>query len=137
MVVEVVILVVEVEEVAKLGFMDSKMLTDKNRSKLLKIMDDCEFMHWAVRHDLHKVMKVMDKLWLPSVFLIPRVAKSLLGGVEEQPRSYVNYLKGLFRYAAEVRFEHRPVAVKAVQTAMRPAGKYGWWHTANRPEETA
>ena len=96
-----------------------------------------EFMHWAVRHDLHKVMKVMDKLWLPSVFLIPRVAKSLLGGVEEQPRSYVNYLKGLFRYAAEVRFEHRPVAVKAVQTAMRPAGKYGWWHTANRPEETA
>ena len=36
------------EEVAKLGFMDSKMLTDKNRSKLLKIMDDCEFMHWAV-----------------------------------------------------------------------------------------
>lgn len=36
------------EECAKLGFMDSKMLNDKNRSTLLKIMDDCEYMHWAV-----------------------------------------------------------------------------------------
>ncbi|MCO4770593.1 MAG: B12-binding domain-containing radical SAM protein [Deltaproteobacteria bacterium] len=89
-----------------------------------------EFMHWAVRHDLHKAMKAMDKLWLPSVFLIPRVAKSLLGGEEEQPRSYVNYLKGLFRYAAEVRFEHRKRAVKAVQIAMRPSRKYRWWREA-------
>lgn len=27
---------------------DSKMLTDKNRSKLLKILDDCEWLHYAV-----------------------------------------------------------------------------------------
>lgn len=27
---------------------DSKMLTDKNRSTLLKVMDDCEWLHWAV-----------------------------------------------------------------------------------------
>lgn len=27
---------------------DSKMLTDKNRSTLLKVMDDCEWLQWAV-----------------------------------------------------------------------------------------
>ena len=88
-------------------------------------------------------MKLMDKLWLPSIFLIPRVAQSLLGGREEQPRSYVNYLKGLFRYAAEVRFGERPVnevpsprsmAAKslaaAAKTAMRPSRTYRWWREA-------
>ena len=86
-----------------------------------------ELMHFAVRHKLHRGMKLMDKLWLPSIFLVPRVVQSLLGGREEQPRSYVNYLKGLFRYAAEVRFEDRPMAVTAVQAAMRPSRRFRWW----------
>lgn len=30
------------------GSADSKMLNEKNRSKLLKIMCECEYMHWAV-----------------------------------------------------------------------------------------
>ena len=36
------------EDMEKLGFMDSKMLNEKNRSKLLEIMKDCDYMHWAV-----------------------------------------------------------------------------------------
>ena len=86
-----------------------------------------ELMHFAVRHKLHKGMKLLDGLWLPSIFLVPRVAQSLLGGREEQPRSYVNYLKGLFRYAAEVRFANRPMAVTAVRKAMRPSRQFRWW----------
>jgi len=99
------------------------------------------FMKWAVERDLHKAMKLMDGLWLPSIFLIPRVAQSLLGGREEQPRSYVNYLKGLFRYAAEVRFGDRmggggarDAAAKGValaaKAALKPSRKYGWWRPA-------
>ena len=85
-----------------------------------------DLMHFAVRHKLHRGMKLLDSLWLPSIFLVPRVAQSLLGGREEQPRSYLNYLKGLFRYAAEVRFAHRPAAVAAVTKAMRPSRRFRW-----------
>ena len=36
------------EEIKKIGFMDSKMLNEKNRSKLLVAMSECKNLHWAV-----------------------------------------------------------------------------------------
>jgi len=65
---------------------------------------------------------------LPSVFLVPRVAKSLLGGEEEQPRSYVNYLKGLGRYTIEKRFGHRKLLAGASERLLRPSRRYREWH---------
>ncbi len=87
-----------------------------------------ELMAFLVRHRLHRAMAVLDPLFLPSVFLIPRVAKSLLGGEEEQPRSYVNYLKGLTRFTIEKRFGHRRLVSAAARRALRPSRRYRSWH---------
>ncbi|MEE2827892.1 MAG: radical SAM protein [Myxococcota bacterium] len=87
-----------------------------------------ELMAFLVRHRLHRAMAVLDPLFLPSIFLIPRVAQSLLGGEEEQPRSYVNYLKGLTRFTIEKRFGHRPLLTSAARRALRPSRRYRRWH---------
>jgi radical SAM superfamily enzyme YgiQ (UPF0313 family) len=86
-----------------------------------------ELMAAAVRTGAHRLMKVMDPVFLPSIFLMPRVARSLLGGEEEQPRSYVNYLKGLGRYALQQRFPDRKPA-RLLARALRPARRYRNWH---------
>ncbi len=82
-----------------------------------------ELMTAAVKTGAHKLMKVLDPVFLPSIFLIPRVAQSLLGGEEEQPRSYVNYLKGLTRYAVGQRFGDG-LAARALTSALRPSRRY-------------
>jgi anaerobic magnesium-protoporphyrin IX monomethyl ester cyclase len=85
-------------------------------------------MSFAVRHKLHKAMKALDPVFLPSLFLVPRVARSLLGGREEQPRAFVNYFKGLGRYTIEQRFGHRRRLTKLARRALRPARGYrSWW----------
>ena len=87
-----------------------------------------DLMHWAVEKKLHRVMKVLDPVFLPSLFLLPRVAQSLLGGEEEQPRSYVNYLQGLFRYWTKHRFPDQPQLHKAARTLLRPNKEMRSWH---------
>ena len=87
-----------------------------------------ELMDLLVRTRLHRLMKVLDPVFLPSIFLAPRVLKSLLGGEEEQPRSYVNYLKGLGRYTAEARFGACSLPGRAAGRLLRPARRYRrWW----------
>ncbi len=87
-----------------------------------------ELMDFLVRTKLHRAMKVLDPVFLPSIFLAPRVLKSLLGGEEEQPRSYVNYLKGLTRYTAEARFGKGSVPDRAARRLLRPSSRFReWW----------
>jgi radical SAM superfamily enzyme YgiQ (UPF0313 family) len=90
-----------------------------------------DLFHWAVKKKLHRVMKVLDPVFLPSLFLLPRVAQSLLGGEEEQPRSYVNYLQGLFRYWVKHRFPDQPQLHKAARTLMRPNQAMRDWHATS------
>lgn len=63
-----------------------------------------EWMAFLVRSGLHRQMKKTDGHFLPSLFLVPRVLQSLVGGREEQPRSYLWYIKGLFRYALQKKY---------------------------------
>ncbi len=86
-------------------------------------------MEFAVRRGWHRAMKVLDPVFLPSLFLVPRVAKSLLGGKEEQPRAFVNYFKGLGRFTLEKRFGERRLLKKVVGRALRPARGYRRWWT--------
>jgi len=85
-----------------------------------------ELMDLLVKTGLHRSMKLLDGMFLPSLFLVPRVAASLLGNAEEQPRSYVNYLKGLSRYTLQTRFpDSRAARVGA--KLLRPAKRYRAW----------
>ncbi len=85
-------------------------------------------MELLVKSGLHRSMKLMDPVFMPSLFLAPRIARSLLGGHEEQPRSYLNYLKGLSRYTLEQRFEERPLLRAGVRRLLRPRERFRSWH---------
>lgn len=85
-------------------------------------------MAFAVRHGLHRAIGLLDFVFLPQLFLLPRIARSLLGGAEEQPRAFVNCMRGLARYALETRLDRRPLAASAVRRALRPSRAYRrWW----------
>ncbi len=88
-----------------------------------------EVMEALVRSRAYKAMKLLDPVFLPSIFLVPRVLGSLLGGEEEQPRSYVNYLKGLSRYALQKRFPDRRPA-RALARALKPSRRFRRWASA-------
>jgi len=85
-------------------------------------------MELLVKSGLHRSMKLMDPVFLPSLFLAPRIARSLLGGREEQPRSYLTYLKGLSRYTLEQRFGDRPLIRRGARTVLRPGKRFRSWH---------
>lgn len=82
-----------------------------------------EWMAFLVKSGLHRGAERMDGMFLPSLFLIPRVVQSLLGGREEQPRSYLWYIKGLFRYALKKKYPGQPLLQKAYDAVlpMEPA----------------
>jgi radical SAM superfamily enzyme YgiQ (UPF0313 family) len=82
-----------------------------------------ELMAILVKTGAHRGLKAMDRLFLPSLFLVPRVVQSLLGGREEQPRSYLWYARGLFRYALKKKYPRSTPLHKALEAILPPTAE--------------